>query len=151
VGGLVDTLRAHRRIGFDTSIFLYHIERSTRYASLAREAFDVLRSGTYQGVTSVITLIEVTIKPLRLQRPDAATAYEAIITSLPNLDVVGLDHLTARRAAELRARHNLRTPDALQIGACLQHGATAFLTNDRRLRRVPNLEVVVLESYVPRA
>jgi predicted nucleic acid-binding protein len=148
VGGLVDTLRAHRRIGFDTSIFVYHIERSTRYAGLAREAFELLRSESCQGITSVITLIEVMIKPLRLQRPDAATAYEAVITSLPNLDVVGLDHLTARRATELRARHNLRTPDALQIGACLRHGATAFLTNDRRLRRVPDLEIVVLESHV---
>jgi predicted nucleic acid-binding protein len=40
----------------------------------------------------------------------------------------------------------LRTPDALQIAACLAHGAEAFVTNDRRLRRVTEIEVKVLED-----
>jgi hypothetical protein len=42
----------------------------------------------------------------------------------------------AERAAELRARYNLRTPDALQVATALVRRCEAFLTNDARLKRV---------------
>jgi len=48
--------------------------------------------------------------------------------------------------AELRARHNLRTPDALQIAAALVTGCQAFLTNDGSLKRVTDLSVLVLDE-----
>ena len=57
------------------------------------------------------------------------------------------DRVTARRAAKLRARHRLSLADAFQVASCLQLGATAFLTNDRRLRRVTELEVVLLDDF----
>jgi hypothetical protein len=34
------------------------------------------------------------------------------------------------------------------VGACLEHGTTAFLTNDRGLRRVGELETLLLEDFV---
>jgi predicted nucleic acid-binding protein len=40
-------------------------------------------------------------------------------------------------------------PDALQIGAALEAGATAFVTNDRRLSRVQGPKVLVFDDYVP--
>jgi len=54
----------------------------------------------------------------------------------------------ARQATVLRARYNIRVPDALQIAAALKSGATAFVTNDRRLRRVQGLKVLVLDDYL---
>ena len=36
----------------------------------------------------------------------------------------------AEQAAQLRAGHNVRTPDAIQISAALDAGATYFFTND---------------------
>lgn len=37
------------------------------------------------------------------------------------------------RAAELRAHHNIRTPDAIHLAAALIHGCDEFWTNDDRL------------------
>lgn len=37
------------------------------------------------------------------------------------------------RAAELRARHRIKTPDALHLAAALEHGCDEFWTNDDRL------------------
>jgi len=45
---------------------------------------------------------------------------------------------------ELRAEHNLRTPDAVQIATAVHEGASFLLTNDIRLRRAPALRVIVL-------
>jgi predicted nucleic acid-binding protein len=48
-------------------------------------------------------------------------------------------------AAAIRARHGLRTPDALQAASCLQLGADhVFLSGDRAFKRVAGLKVKVL-------
>jgi predicted nucleic acid-binding protein len=148
VGALTDSLRRHATVGIDTSIFIYQLEDSDRYASVAEEALDALAHGVFQGVTSVLTLMEVAVRPLQLGRTDVADDYELLLGSYPHLAVVELDRATARRAAVLRATYRLRPADALHVAACLESGATAFLTNDKGLRRVNELEVIVLDDYV---
>jgi predicted nucleic acid-binding protein len=61
-----------------------------------------------------------------------------------HLRTVPIDDALAERAAELRARHNVRTPDALQLAAALLTGAAAFLTNDAALTCVSEIEVLVV-------
>jgi predicted nucleic acid-binding protein len=53
---------------------------------------------------------------------------------------------TARLAAELRVRYNLSLPDAFQVAAAMEGGCDAFLTNDMTLKRVTELNVIVLEE-----
>jgi predicted nucleic acid-binding protein len=46
-----------------------------------------------------------------------------------------------RQAAQLRARYHVRLADARRMATALVHGATAFVTNDRRPTRLsPVLE-----------
>jgi predicted nucleic acid-binding protein len=130
-------------------VFIYHIEGHSRLAEPAGIVLDELARGAFVGVTSVLTLMEIAVRPLQVGRPDVAEEYELLLTTYPNLVVAAIDRRTARRAAELRATHRLRPADALQIAACLQQGATAFLTNDRELRRVGELHVFVLEDFLP--
>jgi len=142
-------LSRHECVGLDTSPFIYHIEGASRYVSAVGIVFDELIRGTFAGVTSVLTLMEVTVKPLQLGFADVADEYEMILSTYPNLTVVGFDQTTARRAAELRAIYRLRPADALQVAACLQNGATAFLTNDKGLRRVSEeIQVMLLDDFV---
>lgn len=86
------------------------------------------------------------VHPLRLQRPDAARAYRDQISGFPGLTLVPLDLDVAEEAARLRASYNLSTPDAIQAASALLAGAPVLLTNDHRLERVPDLEVVLLDS-----
>ena len=145
---LAATLRRHERIGLDTSVFIYHIEESGNLAEPAGVALDELAGGNFVGVTSVLTLMEIAVKPLQLGRPDVAEEYEVLLANYPNLAVAAIDRPTALRAAGLRARHRLRPADALQVAACLEQRATAFLTNDRDLRRVTEIEVLLLADFV---
>jgi predicted nucleic acid-binding protein len=50
------------------------------------------------------------------------------------------------QAAELRARYKLSLIDALQIAAALGAGCDGFLTNDKDLKRVGTLNVLVLSE-----
>ena len=59
-------------------------------------------------------------------------------------DLVGFTGAVFRRAAEIRASHNFKTPDALHLAAAVEGGCTAFLTNDGRLTRFAGLAVEVV-------
>lgn len=102
---------------------------------------------SFAGMTSVLTLLEIAIKPLRLGRPEIVDAYEALIGDITNLAINDVDGRSARIGAELRDKNGLRTPDSLQIAACFANRAEAFVTNDGRLRRVKEIEIVMLDDF----
>ncbi len=136
-------------IGLDTSIFIYFLEDNARYGPLAQITINGIEKGKWQGVTSTITLMEITVRPWQLGQETAAREYEAILVHFPNLSIVDIDRNVARTAAQLRAKYNVAPPDALQVAASLSYGAKAFLTNDKRLSRLQELiDVLVLDDFV---
>jgi predicted nucleic acid-binding protein len=136
-------------IGLDTPIFIYFLENNERYGPLAQLTINGIEKGKWQGVTSTITLMEITVRPWQLGRESAAREYEAILVHFPNLSVVDVDRNVARAAAQLRAKYNVPPPDALQVAASLSYGAKAFLTNDKRLSRLQELiDILVLDDFV---
>ena len=50
----------------------------------------------------------------------------------------------AQKAAEIRAIHQVRTPDAIQLATAFLGGATHFLTNDRALRKYTEIQILVV-------
>ena len=100
-----------------------------------------------QGVTSIITMIEACVLPQRQGRRDLVQAYERALLHSQQVQMLSVDAVLARRAVSLRADYAIRVPDALQIAAALEAGATAFVTNDQRLEKVKELTVLVLDNY----
>lgn len=145
---LAQALAAHTVIGIDTSPFIYLWERHPRYFGLAETLFRHLRSPGVQGVTSIITLIEVCVHPRKQGRTDLVEAYERALLHSQQVQVLPVDAVLARRATDLRAQYGIRVPDALQLAAAIEAGATLFVTNDGQLAKVPELEVLVFEGYV---
>jgi predicted nucleic acid-binding protein len=95
-------------------------------------------------------LLEVLVQPLR--KGDEATAhrYNDILLSSPNLSTVTITHTIAQEAAELRARRNLKTADAIQLAAAINHGASYFLTNDERIPDDCGIKVLRLKKLSAR-
>lgn len=136
-------------IGLDTPILIYFLENNERYGPLAQLTINGIEKGKWQGVTSTITLMEITVRPWQLGRESAAREYEAILVHFPNLSVVDVDRNVVRAAAQLRAKYNVSPPDALQVAASLSYGAKAFLTNDKRLSKLQELiDVLVMDDFV---
>ena len=53
-----------------------------------------------------------------------------------------------RMAAQLRGATGVKPSDALQLVAALSSGCETFLTNNRRLPRMPGTHILQLASYV---
>jgi predicted nucleic acid-binding protein len=147
LGALEQDLATHNVIGVDTAPFIYLWERHPRYFTPSETLFYHLRSPEVQGVTSVITLIEACVHPQRQGRLDLVQAYERSLVHSQQVRMLPVDATLARRAMTLRAQYDIRVPDALQIAAALEAGATLFVTNDQQLRKVQEIGVLLLDDY----
>jgi predicted nucleic acid-binding protein len=148
MGGLAEKLTGAGIVGLDTSIFIYHLESNPAYAALTKTVFENLEDGKFQGVTSTITLMELTVLPWRMGHENVAREYEAVLVNFPNLSIVDIDRDVARLSAKLRADFNVTPADALQVAASLQAGAKTFLTNDKRLTGLQTiLKILILDDF----
>lgn len=143
---LNDALAGVIRLGVDTAPVIYFIEANPKYDSLVTEIFQRIDHEQIRGVTSVITLIEVLIHPLLKHDTHLQQEYRDLLLQSSNFETVPIDLAVAEQAALLRARYNLRTPDALQVATALCAGCDAFLTNDASLRRVTEPRILVLDD-----
>lgn len=110
--------------------------------------FENFDKGSIRVVTSVITLSEVLVKPLRDGDTQLAQQYRDILLNIEGLTTVEVSVDIAEKMAQLRSQYSLRTPDAIQIATALQSGATALLTNDVRWLVLPNLQILVLDKFI---
>jgi predicted nucleic acid-binding protein len=142
------SIEKHRVVGLDTAPLIYFIEDVTPYADLLNPVFDRLESHALGAVTSTITLAEILTKPLVDKNFTLVDEIKFTIRAFSTLSMVAIDEKLAEAAALIRARYAIRLPDALQIAAAIQGEATLFITNDRRLKKVDGVEVLVLADYL---
>ena len=141
-----DALAGVSALGLDTSPFIYFMEWHPVHGPVAEEVFRRIDSGSLQGCTSVVTLTEVLVKPKQLGQHNLEQSYRNFLLRSRHLTLAPIDTVLAERAADLRARYSVRTPDAFQLAAALVAGCQAFLTNDGGLCRVQDLQVLVLNE-----
>lgn len=133
-------------VGLDSAPLIYFIEQNPTYLEMVRFFFRALDRGDFRVVTSVLTLSEVLVYPLRQGNAALAQEYLDILFYQQGLSTIEVTSDIAQAAAQLRAVHNLRTPDAVQMATAIHGGASFFLTNDARLPSLPGLTVLVLEQ-----
>ncbi|MBX9878749.1 MAG: PIN domain-containing protein [Candidatus Obscuribacterales bacterium] len=137
-----------KTIGIDTAPFIYYIEENATYFPLIEPLFQAIADSKLEAVTSVITLLEVLVKPLREQRFDLAGQYRHILLNSRGLTIAESNTTIADRAAHIRAEYNIRTPDAIQIATAILNNASVFLTNDSQLPKIEGIEIVKLDELV---
>jgi predicted nucleic acid-binding protein len=135
-------------IGLDTMIFIYAFECHPDYGPLAKAVFRALEEGLCYGCASVLALGEVLTGAKKAQNTELLSRYRDVFQRFPGLNVADVDKVVMERMADLRVCHGIPTPDAIHLGTALVYGAGAFVTNDIRLRKVTEIEVLVLSEFV---
>ncbi len=111
---LVDRFRG-KIICLDTSPIIYYIERHPKYINILRPLFSEISSKNLFAFTSTISLLEVMVLPLRRGDIALAEKYKEIMLYSENFTVYEISKDISELAARIRARYEIRTPDALQI------------------------------------
>lgn len=143
--GWVDDLRG-KAVGLDTAPFIYYIEQHTSYIDMLRLFFRTAKDGDIKVVTSVVTLVEALVLPLRNGDTKLAEQYREILFDTNNLFIIPLLREIAEEAAQLRTLYKFHTPDAIQIATAMNASASVFLTNDRQLQRASTIQVLVFDD-----
>ncbi len=133
-------------VGLDSAPLIYFIEDYPIYSSKLTELFEAAEGGSLHLVTSTVTIGEVLVHPFRSNRQELVQAYRDILLGSAGVSVVSVSSEIAELAARLRADHQIRTPDAIQLATAIQAQAPAFVANDRQLSKISGLKVLVLEE-----
>jgi uncharacterized protein len=142
----MDILKDHDLIGLDSCLWIYHFEDHPTYRQWTKPILQAVSSGQCCAVISELTLLEILVQPLRLGLEEVVEKYQFSIDNFPNLTLCPVTREVTLKAAALRAKYELRTPDALIIATSIVRGASLMVTNDAQWKRVSEIEVVCLSD-----
>lgn len=74
------------------------------------------------------------------------TDFQELLVRGAFTEFVTISEAIAVDAARLRATYNVTLADALQLATAVAARCDAFLTNDKQLKRVPDIRILVVEE-----
>jgi predicted nucleic acid-binding protein len=146
LAALGSALAGHRLVALDTSVWIYHFEGSAAYGPAADSVLEAIAQGHIEAVASELVLLELLVAPLKKGAQDVADEIELALLHFPHLQLAPVTRAVLTRAAEIRARYGLRTPDAIMLATAVECGATLAVTNDNGWRKVEEIDVLLLQE-----
>ncbi|NYB74195.1 PIN domain-containing protein [Sedimentibacter hydroxybenzoicus DSM 7310] len=138
-----------RSVLLDTNCFIYFFEDNPDYSGKLEKVFIDIQDGKTPALMSVVSFMEVLVKPKRDKNIFIENRYKLMLSNFPNLSIVNVDYKIADIASRLRAYYNIKTPDALIIATGITMKADCFITNDSRLEKVcreEGIQVIIIEN-----
>lgn len=138
----------HQRIAVDSNVLIYVLDARGDEGRCAAQLLDAIEAGGGIALLATIGLVEILAGPARA---DDGARFEAAadeLRSIRNLRAVPLSAEMAVDAAWIRGAATLSLPDSVHLATARAAGATAFVTNDRRIRSRPGLEVIYLSDLI---
>ena len=140
------TLPISGTVYVDTNTVIYRVEEVKPYIDVALPLWDALDAGTQNIATSELSVLEVLVKPLRLQNTSLHELFSGTLYHTPGLSCIPISRQILEAAAQIRATFSLKTPDAIHAATALSEGCTLFVTNDVAFRRIAGLNVAILSE-----
>lgn len=113
-----------------------------------RGLLDDVRLGRREGVLSVVTEVELLVRPLRDGTEEDVERVRALLDA-PGLQVVEMDREIASATAEVRATTGLRLPDAAIVATAVVAGCDVIVGNDALCaKRVKDIPYLLLDDLV---
>ena len=120
-----------KRILLDTSVLIAYLNGGDPVSPLAAHVVDELvRTGRNPALVSMVTVMEVLVRPLRL---GPAAPYQHLLdflTHFPHLEAGIIALPVAQEAASLRATYTPRPADALIVATGIVRQVAHLVTDD---------------------
>lgn len=121
-----------RKIYWDSCVLIYRIQGVEPWSARIAAMLEPLE--TAQLCVTDLTRLECRTKPLR-ENDDATLVVFDRFFARTDVAKISMSPHIFDLATALRARHKLKTPDALHLAAAITAGCDEFWTNDEGLAR----------------
>lgn len=133
------------KIFFDSAPLIYLVEFNEVFYEKISLFIAESIANRKQMATSVVSFAEFGVKPRKLGKKDVIDRFEKTIANL--FDIQDVDLNVASIAADLRAKYSsLRGMDALQVASTIRANADIFVTNDKRLKTIKEIKVILVKE-----
>lgn len=99
--GWIEELRG-KSVGMDTAPLICFIEENPAYVEIVDPFFEAVERNEFLVVTSIVTLFEVLVHPLRAGDSKLAQRYRDLLFHSKGLTTISLTQEIAEEAARLR-------------------------------------------------
>ncbi len=138
-----------KTVFLDTAPIIYFIEKHPVYGPQMQMIVDLFSSGDIAACTSVLTITEVLVKPIADGKEGLVDQFVQFFQKGKNIRTLNIDPQIAILAGKLRGKYvSLKTLDALQIATAKTTGISKFVTNDKKLKIVQEIGILVLEDFL---
>lgn len=145
--GLLEALEGDL-IYLDTNTWIYALEGYSAFRSELTLLFEQMQAGTLTGITSELTLAELLVKPCRDRDLAQQSRYKKAIANRKNFFIMPVLRDLLIDAADVRAKTQLKLPDAIHVATALRTNCTTLLTNDRQIKKLTDISVVLLSEVI---
>jgi predicted nucleic acid-binding protein len=128
------------RVYLDTPPIVYMVEQNPAFSPAVATKLTALGGDL---VSSELARMEALVVPVRNSNSGLIRDFEDFFGGRL-AELLGLTRPVFDRAVRIRAAYPFKTPDALHLAAAAEAGCDAFLTNDQRLTRFPDIRVEVI-------
>lgn len=135
----------HRLVALDANVLIYVLEGNEAFGARARAVVDAIDGGALAASMATVGQVEILAGPARIADAGVFERTADEIRSL-GITLVPLTPAVAEDAAWIRGTSGAGLADAIHVAGARAAGATAFITNDRRIKSRPNLDVFYLDD-----
>ena len=131
IAELEQAIRAGARVLVDTSGLIAYLNGGEATTPVAVWVIDqLIQSGRNPGIVSMVSVMEVLVRPLQVGAPGPYQHLQDFLTCFPNLTAAPVELAVAQEAGSLRAMFRLATPDALIVATGLVSQVHHLVTDD---------------------
>ncbi len=127
------------RLYLDTAPVIYVVEQVPDFSE---KILRYIQKPDIELVVSDLTWMECRVKPLAENNETLLADYDKFF-SQSIIEIVELSRKVLERATHIRSQYNIKTPDAIHLGAAIISKCDIFLTNDQSLERFKDTHITV--------
>lgn len=133
------------KLFMDACSIIYLIESHQQQGENTRSLITQALQNKAQLIVSRLSFLECRVLPLKERNVSLLESYNRFF-QLPSLQIIELSADVVNIATDLRANYSnsLRTPDALQVACALTVNADQFLTGDKKLSAIKEIDIIIV-------
>ena len=132
----------------DTSPIIYLIESNPLFYPKISSYVAISIKNDVPILTSVISIAEFGVKPKKINKLELIEDLEQMLSVL-QIKVVDINLETAEISSSLRAKYqSLKSFDALQRASAISNNCNVFVTNDKRLKTITEINVLTMDDLL---